>query len=131
DAPAPAPTPPKPVDPPVPADAFKTELLKLLVDSTPAERQHGLTLASCYRKAAKEALDRSNQTLDDVLKLISAALDAAEGLGPTVLKPVRERVKVELVSKAGDPSAEFDAAHRKIVADLYTRAAEAVEGATK
>jgi hypothetical protein len=130
-APQPPPAPPKPVDPPAPSDAFKVELLKLFTDATSEERKQGLTLASCYRKAAKEALDPANATLDDVLRLISLCLDAAEGLGPSVLKGVRERVKTELVAKAGDPAAEFDKGRRKIVADLYTRAAEAVEGATK
>lgn len=128
DTPAPLPG-PKP--PPEPSDLFKVNLLKLFAESPPGERQHGLTLASCYRKAAKEALDPANPTLEDVLKVITLCIDLAEGLGPNVLKNVRERVKAELVAKAGDPTADFDDKRRKLVADLYVRAAEAVEGATK
>ena len=125
------PVPPTPV-PPVPVDAFAVEL-KALFPAPPSimNKAQALVLAAVYRGAAKEAMSATNTTFGDLLAIITAAIDGAEGLGPTVLKPVRERVRVELQKAAPNLDAELIDGTRRVVADVYTRAAVAMEGCAK
>lgn len=130
----PTPPPDVPVPPPdvpvPPVDLLAAEL-RTLFTPTPLTKAQAATLASIYRLAAKESTNAANATFADLIGLISDATNSAEGLGPTALTPIRTRVRAELTKAAPNLDAELTQSLRIAVADVYTRAAAALEGFAK
>lgn len=123
----PAPTPPP--TPPQPGDAFKADLAKLVAEASPAERNQVAVFVAAYRAAAKECKGNGNATLEELITLITGIIDDKEqGVGQNVLRPVRDRVRQELARVVPDLESELTDATRTKAADVYTRAADALEG---
>ncbi len=120
-----------PPDPPKP-DAFQTELTALFPKNAGVtEKAQALVLASVYKLACSECRSLENTTFAELLAIISDAINKANGLGPTALKEIRERVRVELTKAAPNLDAELSPTTRAQVADVYGRAALALEACAK
>lgn len=119
------PTPPKP-------DAFQESLKALFpANATVTEKAQALVLASVYKLACTECRALENATFADLLAIISDAINKAQGLGPTALKEIRERVRVELIKAAPNLDIDLTPMVRELVADVYGRAAACLEGCAK
>lgn len=125
--PGPTPKPPEP-KPPEPVDP----LAKLIAEkfagiTSTTKRQDATALAAVYRLAAKESINTEHATLADLVAIISDAINSA--VGKDVLLQVRMVVLAELKAKAaGD---ELTSTMRQTAADIYRRAAGALEDAAK
>jgi hypothetical protein len=121
--PGPAPKPPTPPDPP-PNDAFQAELRQLFAASNGGDKKDvGRKLAALYQIAAGLCGDQSLARCDELLGQVA---DAAKTLAADALIPVRRRVAEEL-GKVCTPDAELTDPIRKQLADVFTRAASALE----
>jgi hypothetical protein len=122
----PSPAPPAPPAPPVPtpaADPFAGDLVKLFASDADAanKKVQAAALSSLYQTAAKDVKDGS-MTLAAVKAEIAAIVANNQYLGPKSLKGVRDRVHDEIASAKDD---------RTKIADIYSRAASALDGLSK
>jgi hypothetical protein len=125
----PVPVPPD-IPPPV-VDPLKADLVRLLLASPAADRKAAPVLASIYRIAEKEAKSASNASIDELMGLVGNAIGQAPALTGDPLRPLRDRLKAELSRVIPDTSVDFTEATRKLTADIYGRAAAAIEEASK
>ncbi len=117
-----SPIPPPPAPPP---DTLRTDLQLLAAAETGPQRSDNLKrLAALYRQAATIAGQAA-----DPAALAKQVHDAADTLLPAAsMLKLRDRVRAEL-AKIGDPSLPAD--WQKRAADVYARAAAAIEEAAK
>jgi len=131
-APPPPDKPPdNPPPPPAPVHPFITELISLFPSpATALLKGRARLIASVYRLAAKEAMSSDNVTLGELIELITAAFAQIEDTSRP-LNVIRTRVKAELVRVMPNLEADLSPATRAIVADVYARAATALEACAK
>ncbi|HYF24299.1 MAG TPA: hypothetical protein VD931_01030 [Baekduia sp.] len=123
--------PPKP-PPPSPTDPFAAELKALYAaDATPDKAKHAKALAELYRLGVKAAADATIATGGQLGAVLQDAAASLLEESPDALKATRQRVGAELRARLGDPAAPLTPATRQAAADIYGRAAAALEDAAK
>jgi len=127
----PPPNPKLPDIPNPPADTFAADIRRLyLADADPTKATHAKAIAGLYRQGAKLASDQSLKFVGDLQDQIG---EAAKILltGGDHLVDVRARVRSEVVAALVDIEAPLTDDLRKKAADIYGRAAMALEEAAK
>ena len=126
--PEPKPPDPKPPIPPAPSDPFAADLRRLYAaDSNPNKRAPAEKLLALYRLAATLCNDKTITTCEELMDTVR---DAARTLAGDTLLPIRQRVAGELGKLAG-PSDTLSEGLRQKLADVFSRAAAALEDVAK